>query len=62
MTGNAFVIVSGLPASGKSTLAHQLAAELGWSVIGDDILFTLAAQARRAVLDNWWHHDTAPSW
>ncbi|MCX5126856.1 ATP-binding protein [Streptomyces sp. NBC_00347] len=87
MIDNAFVVVSGLPASGKSTLARRLAAELGWSVIdkdaileslydslgvgdhawryrlsraSDDILFTLAAQARHAVLDNWWHHDTAP--
>ncbi|MET9885294.1 ATP-binding protein [Streptomyces sp. NPDC006430] len=87
MIDNAFVVVSGLPASGKSTLARRLAAELGWSVIdkdaileslydslgvgdqtwrhrlsraSDDILFTLAARARHAVLDNWWHHDTAP--
>jgi predicted kinase len=86
MTDSAFVVVSGLPASGKSTVARRLAAELGWPVIdkdaileslydslgvgdhawryrlsraSDDILFTLAAQARHAVLDNWWHHDTA---
>ncbi|MES9553793.1 AAA family ATPase [Streptomyces sp. NPDC088190] len=26
----------------------------------DDIMLALAADARRAVLDNWWHHDTAP--
>ena len=26
----------------------------------DDIMFALAADAVRAVLDNWWHHDSAP--
>ncbi|MFE0652507.1 AAA family ATPase [Streptomyces sp. NPDC059534] len=88
MIDNAFVVVSGLPASGKSTLARELAAELGWPVIdkdaileslydslgvgdhawryrlsraSDDILFTLADHAKHAVLDNWWHHDTAPN-
>ncbi|MCX5406209.1 ATP-binding protein [Streptomyces sp. NBC_00335] len=87
MTDNAFVIVTGLPASGKSTLARRLAAELSLPVIdkdvileslydslgigdqawrhrlsraGDEILFALAADAGRAVLVNWWHHDTAP--
>ncbi|WP_330300320.1 AAA family ATPase [Streptomyces sp. NBC_00503] len=88
MIDNAFVIVSGLPASGKSTLARGLAAELGLPVIdkdvileslydslgigdqawrhrlsraSDDILFALAADAGRAVLVNWWHHDSAPA-
>ncbi|MFI9427398.1 AAA family ATPase [Streptomyces achromogenes] len=87
MTDNVLVIVSGLPASGKSTLAHRLADQLGWPVIdkdailetlfdslgvgdhawrhrlsraADGILLTIAAQAGHAVLDNWWHHDTAP--
>ncbi|MFF5469090.1 AAA family ATPase [Streptomyces achromogenes] len=87
MTDNVYVIVSGLPASGKSTLAYRLADHLGWLVIekdailetlfdslgvgdhtwrhrlsraGDDILITIAARAEYAVLDNWWHHDTAP--
>ncbi|CAL9478254.1 hypothetical protein SUDANB178_02947 [Streptomyces sp. enrichment culture] len=87
VTDNVFVIVSGLPASGKSTLSYRLADELGWPVIdkdailetlfdslgvgdhtwrhrlsraGDDVLFTIAARATHAVLDNWWHHDTAP--
>lgn len=35
---NAFVIVSGLPASGKSTLARGLAAELGLPVIDKDMI------------------------
>ncbi|GAA1993906.1 AAA family ATPase [Catenulispora subtropica] len=87
MSANAFVVVSGLPASGKSTLARSLAHELGlphldkdgilealydslgvgdhaWrnrlSRAADQVLFTIAADAGRAVLDNWWHHDTAP--
>ncbi|MFI1337144.1 AAA family ATPase [Streptomyces sp. NPDC020845] len=87
MTDYVFVITSGLPASGKSTISHALGDCLGWPVIGkdaileslfdslgtgdptwrhrlsragDDVLFTIAAQAKRAVLDNWWHHDTAP--
>ncbi|WP_381553894.1 AAA family ATPase [Streptomyces eurythermus] len=87
MTDNVLVIVSGLPASGKSTLSYRLADQLGWPVIekdailetlfdslgvgdhtwrrrlsraGDDILLTIAARTGHAVLDNWWHHDTAP--
>jgi predicted kinase len=87
VTDNVFVIVSGLPASGKSILSYSLGDQLGWPVIdkdailetlfdslgvgdhawrhrlsraSDEILFTLAAQAKHAVLDNWWHHDTAP--
>ncbi|WP_327253592.1 AAA family ATPase [Streptomyces sp. NBC_01244] len=87
MRDNSFVILTGLPASGKSTVARGLAAELDLPVIdkdvileslydslgvgdhawrhrlsraADDILFSLAADARRAVLVNWWHRDTAP--
>ncbi|MCI2418438.1 ATP-binding protein [Saccharopolyspora sp. K220] len=26
----------------------------------DEILLAVAASANRAVLDNWWHHDSAP--
>ncbi|BAJ33077.1 MULTISPECIES: AAA family ATPase [Kitasatospora] len=88
MTDRTFVIVSGLPASGKSTLARALAEELGLPLLdkdeileslydslgvgdhdwrrrlsraGDDVLFRLAARTRGAVLDNWWHHETAPA-
>ncbi|GAA1260789.1 AAA family ATPase [Kitasatospora nipponensis] len=88
MTDRAFVIISGLPASGKSTLARALAERMslplidkdeilealyeslgigdhGWrhrlSRASDDVLFALAARAPGAVLDNWWHHETAPA-
>ncbi|MGP3945856.1 AAA family ATPase [Streptomyces sp. 6N106] len=87
MTTAAFVVVSGLPGSGKSTLSRCLARHLDLPVIdkdvileslfdslgvgdeawrhklsqaSDDILFALGADADRAILDNWWHHDTAP--
>ncbi|MGW1022208.1 AAA family ATPase [Streptomyces sp. NPDC002577] len=88
MTDKAFVIVSGLPASGKTTLALGISTRLGLPVIdkdtilealydslgvgdsawrqrlsraADEVLFALAAEAGRAVLVNWWHHDTAPA-
>ncbi|MGW1777485.1 AAA family ATPase [Streptomyces sp. NPDC002104] len=87
MIDNSFVIVTGLPASGETTLARELAAHLELPLIdkdvileslydslgvgdhswrhrlsraADDILLALAAEAGRAVLVNWWHHDTAP--
>ncbi|WP_075017492.1 AAA family ATPase [Actinacidiphila rubida] len=88
MTGRAFVIVSGLPASGKTTLARALADRLSLPLIdkdeileslydslgvgdhswrhrlsraSDDVLFAMAARTPGAVLDNWWHHETAPA-
>ncbi|MFE4639320.1 hypothetical protein ACFRJ1_38870 [Streptomyces sp. NPDC056773] len=39
---------------GDHTWRHRL------SLAADDIPFALAADAGRAVLVNWWHHDTAP--
>ncbi|MFD3482035.1 AAA family ATPase [Streptomyces sp. NPDC058665] len=87
MGSRAFVILSGLPASGKSTLARGLARHLALPVIdkdvileslydslgmgdhawrgrlsraSDEIVYAIAADAGRAVLDNWWHHDSAP--
>ena len=86
--GHGFVVMSGLPGSGKSTVGRALAEYLALPVIdkdvilealydslgigdqdwrgrlsraGDEVLFALAAQAGRAVLDNWWHHDSAPA-
>lgn len=88
MSNRAFVIISGLPASGKSTLARALAERLSLPLIekdeileslydslgigdhawrhrlsraSDDVLFSLAARTQGAVLDNWWHHETAPA-
>lgn len=59
----------GWPVIDKDTILESLFDSLGtgdqaWrhrlSRASDDVLFTIAAQAKRAVLDNWWHHDTAP--
>jgi predicted kinase len=59
----------GLPLIEKDAILESLYDSLGigghaWrsrlSRASDDIVFTLAADAGRAVLDNWWHHDTAP--
>ncbi|MBY8846678.1 hypothetical protein [Streptomyces sp. SP2-10] len=59
----------GLPVIDKDAILETLFDSLGvgdhaWrhglSRASDEILFTLAAQAKCAVLDNWWHHDTAP--
>ena len=58
-----------LPLIGKDTILESLFDSLGtgdhtWrtqlSRASDEILFSLAVDAGRAVLDNWWHHDTAP--
>ncbi|MCX5157851.1 ATP-binding protein [Streptomyces sp. NBC_00264] len=59
----------GLPVIDKDVILESLYDSLGvgdhaWrsrlSRASDDIMFALAADAGRAVLDNWWHHDTAP--
>lgn len=58
-----------LPVLDKDKILEALYDSLGigdatWrsrlSRAADDVLFTLAAEAKCAVLDNWWHHDTAP--
>ncbi|MEV5627665.1 AAA family ATPase [Streptomyces sp. NPDC052507] len=58
-----------LPVIDKDVILESLYDSLGvgdhaWrsrlSRASDDIMFALAADAGRAVLDNWWHHDTAP--
>ncbi|MGW3951047.1 AAA family ATPase [Streptomyces sp. NPDC004752] len=58
-----------LPVIDKDVILESLFDSLGvgdeaWrhrlSQASDDILFALAADASRAILDNWWHHDTAP--
>jgi hypothetical protein len=59
-----------LPVFDKDVILEALYDSLGigdqdWrgrlSRASDEVLFTLAAQAGRAVLDNWWHHDSAPA-
>ncbi|MBT2438659.1 AAA family ATPase [Streptomyces sp. ISL-36] len=59
-----------LPVIDKDVILESLYDSLGvgdqaWrsrlSRASDEILFAVAADARRAVLDNWWHHDTSPS-
>jgi hypothetical protein len=58
-----------LPVIDKDVVLESLFDSLGvgdhaWrsrlSKASDDIVFALAAGADRAVLDNWWHHDTSP--
>lgn len=58
-----------LPVIDKDVILESLYDSLGvgdhaWrsrlSRSSDDIMFALAADAGRAVLDNWWHHETAP--
>ncbi|MES9511353.1 AAA family ATPase [Streptomyces sp. NPDC000609] len=59
-----------LPVIDKDVILESLYDSLGvgdhaWrsklSRASDDIMFALASDTGRAVLDNWWHHDTAPS-
>ncbi len=52
---NAFVIVSGLPASGKSTLARGLAAELSLPVIDKDVILESLYDSL-GIGDQAWRH------
>src|SRR4051812_45205404 len=58
----------GLPVIGKDAILESLFDSLGvgdegWrgrlSRAGDEVLLTVAAGTRGAVLDNWWHRDWA---
>jgi shikimate kinase len=87
MRARLLVVVSGLPASGKTTVGRALSRGLSLPLIdkddilealfdslgcddrdqrerlsraSDEVLLTLAATTRAAVLVNWWNHDTAP--
>ncbi|MBT2449869.1 AAA family ATPase [Streptomyces sp. ISL-43] len=55
MTDNAFVIVSGLPASGKSTLARGLATRLSLPVIDKDVILESLYDSL-GVGDKTWCH------
>ncbi|MEF9883472.1 AAA family ATPase [Streptomyces sp. P9-A4] len=54
-TGNAFVVVSGLPASGKSTIAHGLATRLGLPVLDKDVILESLYDSL-GVGDHSWRH------
>ncbi|KQX57938.1 hypothetical protein ASE09_23515 [Streptomyces sp. Root66D1] len=54
-TGRAFVVVSGLPASGKSTLARGLAARLGLPLLDKDVILE-ALYDSLGVGDQGWRH------
>ncbi|MGW8768539.1 AAA family ATPase [Streptomyces sp. NPDC055815] len=55
MTDKVFVIVSGLPASGKSTLARGLGAGLGLPVVDKDVILESLYDAL-GVGDQAWRH------
>ncbi|GAA1363695.1 AAA family ATPase [Streptomyces beijiangensis] len=50
-----FLIISGLPASGKTTLANSLAPQLGWPVIDKDTILESLYDAL-GVGDATWRH------
>lgn len=56
VTDNAFVIVSGLPASGKSTLSHSLGDHLGWPVIDKDTILESLFDSL-GTGDHTWRHQ-----
>ncbi|MFZ3498689.1 AAA family ATPase [Streptomyces sp. 5.8] len=55
MRGNSFVILTGLPASGKSTVARGLAAELDLPVIDKDVILESLYDSL-GVGDHTWRH------
>jgi hypothetical protein len=68
--GRALAEQLALPVFDKDVILEALYDSLGpatrtgsgrLSRAGDVVLFTLAAQAARTVLDNWWHRDSAPA-
>ncbi|MBC9731831.1 AAA family ATPase [Nocardioides marmotae] len=88
MTASVLVVVSGLAASGKTTVGRLLSAGLSLPLIdkddilealfdtlgcadreqrhrlsraSDEVLLRLAETSGRAVLVNWWDHETAPA-
>ncbi|MFB7516280.1 AAA family ATPase [Streptomyces sp. NPDC056144] len=55
MTDRVFVVVSGLPASGKTTLARGLAAELGFPLVDKDVVLESLYDSL-GVGDQAWRH------
>jgi hypothetical protein len=55
-----YVIVSGPPASGKSTLGPVLARELGCGAEAMSLLIAAAAEVECGVLDGSWLRDRTP--
>ncbi|WP_329116717.1 AAA family ATPase [Streptomyces sp. NBC_01465] len=55
MTTRSFIIISGLPASGKTTLANLLAPQLGWPVMDKDTILE-SLYDTLGVGDPTWRH------